>query len=151
MANQFDNFTERASQAMTEARHEAARLNHHYIGTEHLLLGLLPDEDSVAVQVLTGLGVDRSKMSSTIESIIGRGERPVTGEIEVTPRASKVIALSIDESRLMNSPYVDAEHLLLGLAREGEGLAAGVLESLDASYERIRDETNRIAGQLSPE
>jgi ATP-dependent Clp protease ATP-binding subunit ClpA len=134
----FDRFTERARKALTLAQEEAQRFNHNYIGTEHLLLGLVREGEGVAAKVLADLGIELTKIRSSVEFIIGRGERQVMGEIGLTPRAKKVIALSIDESRRLGHEYVGTEHLLLGLMREGEGIAAGVLESLGINLERVR-------------
>ena len=148
MADRFDKFTERARRVLTLAQEEAQRFNHNYIGTEHLLLGLVREGDGVAAKVLANLGVELNKVRSAVEFIIGRGDRAVLGEIGLTPRAKKVIELAVDEARRLNHHYIGTEHLLLGLVREGEGIAAGVLESLGVNLERVRAETTRI---LSPE
>jgi len=130
MADRFDKFTERARRVLTLAQEEAQRFNHNYIGTEHLLLGLVREGDGVAAKVLSNLGVELNKVRSAVEFIIGRGDRQSTGEIGLTPRAKKVIELAVDEARRLSHSYIGTEHLLLGLVREGEGIAAGVLESL---------------------
>ena len=150
MADRFDKFTERARRVLTLAQEEAQRFNHNYIGTEHLLLGLVREGDGVAAKVLANLGVELSKVRSAVEFIIGRGERAVLGEIGLTPRAKKVIELAVDEARRLNHHYIGTEHLLLGLVREGEGIAAGVLESLGVNLERVRAETTRILSQSGP-
>ena len=150
MADRFDKFTERARRVLTLAQEEAQRFNHNYIGTEHLLLGLVREGDGVAAKVLANLGVELSKVRSAVEFIIGRGDRAVLGEIGLTPRAKKVIELAVDEARRLNHHYIGTEHLLLGLVREGEGIAAGVLESLGVNLERVRAETTRILSQTSP-
>ena len=150
MADRFDKFTERARRVLTLAQEEAQRFNHNYIGTEHLLLGLVREGDGVAAKVLANLGVELSKVRSAVEFIIGRGDRAVLGEIGLTPRAKKVIELAVDEARRLNHHYIGTEHLLLGLVREGEGIAAGVLESLGVNLERVRAETTRILSQSSP-
>ena len=126
MADRFDKFTERARRVLTLAQEEAQRFNHNYIGTEHLLLGLVREGDGVAAKVLANLGVELNKVRSAVEFIIGRGDRAVLGEIGLTPRAKKVIELAVDEARRLNHHYIGTEHLLLGLVREGEGIAAGV-------------------------
>ncbi len=126
---QFDKFTERARKVLQLAQEEAQRFNHNYIGTEHLLLGLVREGDGVAARVLSNMGVQLPKVRSAVEFIIGRGESAVIGEIGLTPRAKKVIELAVDEARRLNHHYIGTEHLLLGLVREGEGIAAGVLES----------------------
>src|SRR5580765_7809302 len=130
MADRFDKFTERARKVLSLAQEEAQRFNHNYIGTEHLLLGLVREGDGVAAKVLNNLGVELSKVRSAVEFIIGRGEKSISGEIGLTPRAKKVIELAVEEARRLNHSYIGTEHLLLGLVREGEGIAFGVLESL---------------------
>ncbi len=150
MADRFDKFTERARRVLTLAQEEAQRFNHNYIGTEHLLLGLVREGDGVAAKVLANLGVELTKVRSAVEFIIGRGDRAVLGEIGLTPRAKKVIELAVDEARRLNHHYIGTEHLLLGLVREGEGIAAGVLESLGVNLERVRAETTRVLSQSSP-
>ncbi len=149
MADRFDKFTERARKVLTLAQEEAQRFNHNYIGTEHLLLGLVREGDGVAAKVLANLGVELNKVRSAVEFIIGRGDRTVTGEIGLTPRAKKVIELAVDEARRLSHHYIGTEHLLLGLVREGEGIAAGVLESLGVNLEKVRSETIRILSQSS--
>ena len=151
MADRFDKFTERARRVLTLAQEEAQRFNHNYIGTEHLLLGLVRVGDGVAAKVLNNLGIELSKVRSAVEFIIGRGEKSVSGEIGLTPRAKKVIELAVEEARRLNHSYIGTEHLLLGLVREGEGIAFGVLESLGVSLERVRTETARILSQSTPQ
>ncbi|MBN9494651.1 ATP-dependent Clp protease ATP-binding subunit [bacterium] len=151
MADRFDKFTERARRVLTLAQEEAHRFNHSYIGTEHILLGLVREGDGVAAKVLGNLGVELNKVRSAVEFIIGRGDRTVLGEIGLTPRAKKVIELAVDEARRLNHSYIGTEHLLLGLVREGEGIAAGVLESLGVNLERVRAETTRILSQSQPQ
>ena len=151
MADRFDKFTERARRVLTLAQEEAHRFNHNYIGTEHILLGLVREGDGVAAKVLSNLGVELNKVRSAVEFIIGRGDRTVLGEIGLTPRAKKVIELAVDEARRLGHSYIGTEHLLLGLVREGEGIAAGVLESLGVNIERVRAETSRILSQSQPQ
>ncbi|MCH7488808.1 MAG: ATP-dependent Clp protease ATP-binding subunit, partial [Chloroflexi bacterium] len=151
MADRFDKFTERARRVLTLAQEEAQRFNHNYIGTEHLLLGLVREGDGVAAKVLSNLGVELSKVRSAVEFIIGRGDRATVGEIGLTPRAKKVIELAVDEARRLSHHYIGTEHLLLGLVREGEGIAASVLESLGVNLERVRAETTRILSQSVPQ
>jgi ATP-dependent Clp protease ATP-binding subunit ClpC len=147
MASRFEKFSERARRALTYAQEEAQRFNHNYIGTEHILLGLVRETDGVAAKVLQNLDVDLSKVRSAVEFIIGRGGKTSSAEVGLTPRAKKVIELAVDEARRLNHSYVGTEHLLLGLLREGEGVAGGVLESLGVSLERARAETTRILNQ----
>ncbi|MCL4532287.1 MAG: ATP-dependent Clp protease ATP-binding subunit [Actinobacteria bacterium] len=149
-SDRFDKFTERARKVLTLAQEEAQRFNHNYIGTEHLLLGLVREGDGVAAKVLANLGVDLNKVRSAVEFIIGRGDRTVTGDIGLTPRAKKVIELAVDEARRLNHHYIGTEHLLLGLVREGEGIAAGVLESLGVSLDKVRNQIIHVLNQSQP-
>src|SRR3954453_7072104 len=144
MADRFDKFTERARRVLTLAQEEAQRFNHNYIGTEHILLGLVREGDGVAAKVLSNLGVELNKVRSAVEFIIGRGDRATNGEIGLTPRAKRVIELAVDEARRLNHSYIGTEHLLLGLVREGEGIAAGVLESLGVSLEKVRTQVVQV-------
>jgi len=145
--NRFDKFTGRARKVLSLAQEEAQRLQHNYIGTEHLLLGLVREEEGVAAKVLSSLGVELHKVRIAVEAIIGRGDRIVLGEIGLTPRAKKVIELAVDEARRLNHHYIGTEHLLLGLVREGGGIAAGVLQSLGVNLEKVRMETIRVLDQ----
>jgi len=147
MTSRFEKFSERARKVLSLAQEEAQRFNHNYIGTEHILLGLVRETDGVAAKVLASLGVELNKVRSAVEFIIGRGERASSGEIGLTPRAKKVIELAVDEARRLNHHYIGTEHLMIGLLREGEGVAAGVLESLDVNLEKVRSETSRILTQ----
>ena len=147
MSSRFERFSERARRVLSLAQEEAQRFNHNYIGTEHILLGLARETDGVAARVLNSLGVELSKIRSAVEFIIGRGERPSPGDIGLTPRAKKVIELAVDEARRLSHHYIGTEHLLIGIMREGEGVAAGVLESLGVSLEKVRSETTRILNQ----
>src|SRR3989337_2434052 len=152
MSSRFEKFSERARRILTLAQEEAQRFNHNYIGTEHILLGLVREGEGVAAKVLHNLGVDLQKVRSAVEFIIGRGERPVTSEsLGLTPRAKKVIELAIDEAKRIGHPYIGTEHLLLGLVREGDGIAAGVLESLQGSLAKGRAEVQRIIAQRMPQ
>ncbi len=143
----FEKFTERARKVLSLAQEEAQRLQHQYIGTEHLLLGLVREGEGVAAKVLNNLGVDLNKVRSAVEFILGHGDRIVLGEIGLTPRAKKVIELAVDEARRLNHHYIGTEHLLLGLVREGEGIAAGVLESLGVNLEKVRTQTIQVLSQ----
>ena len=149
MASRFEKFSERARRVLSLAQEEAQRFNHNYIGTEHILLGLVRETEGVAARVLSNLGVELNKVRSAVEFIIGRGEKAAPGEIGLTPRAKKVIELAVDEARRLNHSYIGTEHLLIGLMREGEGVAAGVLESLGVNLEKIRSETSRILSQTA--
>ncbi len=147
MGSRFEKFSERARKVLSLAQEEAQRFNHNYIGTEHILLGLVRETEGVAARVLANVGVDLNKVRSAVEFIIGRGDKPAQGEIGLTPRAKKVVELAVDEARRMNHTYIGTEHLLIGLLREGEGVAAGVLESLGVNLEKIRGETHRVLSQ----
>jgi ATP-dependent Clp protease ATP-binding subunit ClpC len=150
MASRFEKFSERARRVLTIAQEEARSLNHSYIGTEHILLGLVREEEGVAARVLTNLGIGLTKVRSAVEFIIGRGDKPGTGETGLTPRAKKVIELAIDEARQMGHNYIGTEHLLLGLLREGEGVASSVLDSFGITLERARAEVAHILTQNAP-
>ncbi len=146
--DRFDKFTDRARKVLTLAQDEAQRFNHNYIGTEHLLLGLVREGEGVAARVLENMNVELSKVRTAVEFIIGRGDRPVVGEVGLTPRAKRVIELAIDEARRLGHNYIGTEHLLLGLVREGEGIAAGVLESLGVNLDKVRHQVIHV---LQPE
>ncbi len=143
----FDKFNPDARKALALAQEEAQRFQHNYIGTEHQLLGLVRLDESVAGRVLKQLGIELHAVRSAVEFIIGRGDRVVLGEIGLTPRAKKVIELAVDEARLLRHQYIGSEHILLGLVREGHGIAAGVLESLGVKLEQVRTATLQVLGQ----
>ena len=147
MAEQFEKFTARARKVLTLAQEEAHRFGHQYIGTEHLLLGLVREGDGVAARILAGMGIDLPKVRGAIEYIIGRGDSSFVGEIGLTPRAKTVIELAVDEARRLNHHYIGTEHLLLGIVREGEGIAAGVLESMGVNLDRVRQVVIQVVSQ----
>ncbi|MDP2917449.1 MAG: ATP-dependent Clp protease ATP-binding subunit [Dehalococcoidia bacterium] len=147
MASRFEKFSERARRVLTLAQEEAQRFNHANIGPEHILLGLVGEPESVAAKVLVNLGVSLNKVRSAVEFIVGRGETPVKGEIGLSPGAKRVIELAIDEARYIGHNYIGTEHLLLGLLREGEGIASRVLDSLGVTLERVRSEITRVQEQ----
>ena len=145
---QSGTFTPRARQVLALARKEADRLNHNFLGTEHLLLGLLALEKGVAVNVLAKLGVDLEKTRAEVEKQVGTGPDPkIVGNIPYTPRTTKVLDLATKETRALGHTYVGTEHLLLGLLREGDGVAARILRSLDVDIEQTRQE---ILKELDP-
>ena len=144
MASRFEKFSEKARRVLSLAQEEAQRFNHNYIGTEHILIGLVRETDGVAAKVLAKLDVELPKVRSSVEFIIGRGERAPTGDIGLTPRAKKVIELAVDEARRLGHNYIGTEHLLIGLMREGEGVPAGVLESLGVTLDKVRSETSKL-------
>lgn len=139
----FERFTERAKKTLTLAQEEAERSHHSYIGTEHLLLGILRNTDGMGCRVLGTLGVRIEVVRETIESILGRNERIVVQQIVPTSRVKKVIELSFEEAQRMGHEYVGTEHLLLGLMVEGEGVAARVLSDLGVTVARLREEIER--------
>ncbi len=147
MAGRFEKFSERSRRVLTLAQEEAERFNHSYIGTEHILLGLVREDEGVAAKVMTNLGVSLSKLRSSVELTMGRGEKPSSGEVGLTPRAKRVIELAIDEARQLGHTYIGTEHLLLGLLREGAGVAAGVLDTFGVTLERARAEAIRFLSQ----
>ncbi|MFC2011673.1 ATP-dependent Clp protease ATP-binding subunit [Chloroflexota bacterium] len=150
MPSRFERFSERARRVLTSAQEEAQNLNHSYIGTEHILLGLIREEEGMAAKILNNLGVSLGKVRSAVEFIIGRGEKTSTSEIGLTPRAKRVIELAIDEARHLGHNYIGTEHILLGLLHEGEGVAAGVLDSFGITLEQARTETGNVLSQSGP-
>lgn len=150
MVSRFDKFSEHARRVLTLAQEEAQRFNHSYIGTEHILLGLVREEEGIAAKVLTGMGVSLPRVRQAVEYIIGAGERQSTGASGLTSRAKKIIELAIDEARQMGHRYIGTEHLLLGILREAEGVAAKVLQNLDVNQERVRAEIARVLSSSSP-
>ena len=147
--DRFERFTERARKVLQLAQEEAQRLQHSYIGTEHLLLGLVREGDGVAAKVLKRFDVDLVKVRTAVEQIIQRGDRVVLGEIGLTPRAKKVIELAVDEARTLDHLYIGTDHLLLGLLREGEGIGAGVLESFGLNLQQVRARTIQILNNMT--
>jgi len=144
MTDKFDRFTKRARRVLTAAHEEAIRLNHNYIGTEHLLLGLVREENGVAVRVLRELNVDPQQVREMIERTVGRGQHAIQGKLSLTPRTKRVIELAVDEARRMGHHYIGTEHLLLGIVREGEGVAVEILKSLGVSLEAVRAQTAKV-------
>jgi ATP-dependent Clp protease ATP-binding subunit ClpA len=152
MAGRFDRFTERARRVLTLANEIARSYRHNYIGTEHVLVALVRVEEGLGAKALVNLGVTAEAVESAIARIIGHGETPPeAGEIGLTPRAKKAIELSADEARRLNHHYIGTEHLLLGLTKEREGVAAVVLKSLDISFDAARAEVVRLLSQPAPE
>jgi len=141
----FGRFTERAQKVLALAQEEAVRLGHNNIGTEHILLGLIREGEGIAAKALQGLGLGLEKIQDEVEALIGRGqEQP--NNIAYTPRAKKVIELSMDEARKLGHTYVGTEHILLGLIREGEGVAARVLNNLGISLNKARQQVLQLLG-----
>ena len=134
----FERFTDRARRVVVLAQEEARMLNHAHIGTEHLLLGLAHEGQGVAARALEALGISLEAVRREVEEVIGRGERPPSGHIPFTPRAKKVLELSLRESNQLGHEYIGTEHILLGLLREGEGVAAQVLVKMGTDLNRVR-------------
>jgi ATP-dependent Clp protease ATP-binding subunit ClpA len=140
----FERFTDRARRVIVLAQEEARLLNHNYIGTEHLLLGLAHEGQGVAAKALELLGIRVEGLRSQVEQVIGQGQRAPTGHIPFTPRAKKVLELSLREAKQLGHNYIGTEHLLLGLIREGEGVAAQVLVKLGADLSRVRQQVIQL-------
>jgi ATP-dependent Clp protease ATP-binding subunit ClpC len=136
----FERFTDRARRVVVLAQEEARRLNHNYIGTEHLLLGMIREGEGVAARALSSMGISLDHARREVESVIGRGDHPQAGHIPFTPRSKKVLELSLRESQQLGHHYIGTEHLLLGMVREGEGVAAQVLVKLGAELDRVREQ-----------
>jgi ATP-dependent Clp protease ATP-binding subunit ClpA len=150
----FERFTERARRVVVLAQEEARLLNHNYIGTEHLLLGLLREGEGVAAGALTSMGIELEAVRSQVEEIIGQGAAEQAGHIPFTPRAKKVLELSLREAHQLGHNYIGTEHILLGLVREAEGVAAQVLVAFGAGMNQVRQQVTRLlasAGQPEPE
>jgi ATP-dependent Clp protease ATP-binding subunit ClpC len=134
----FERFTDRARRVVVLAQEEARMLNHNYIGTEHILLGLIHEGEGVAAKALESLNISLEAVRQQVEEIIGQGQAAPTGHIPFTPRAKKVLELSLREALQLGHNYIGTEHILLGLIREGEGVAAQVLQMLGADLNRVR-------------
>lgn len=145
--DRFDRFTKRARNVLNFAQEEAQSFQHSYIGTEHLLLGLIREGGGVAAQVLNSLGADANRVRQAVEAIIGRGDHPVSGLVGLTPRSKKVIEYAVDEARRFDHHYIGTEHLLLGLLREKEGVAAHVLDSLSVNFEETHQAIIQVLNQ----
>jgi ATP-dependent Clp protease ATP-binding subunit ClpC len=151
----FERFTDRARRAVVLAQEEARMLSHNYIGTEHILLGLIHEGDGVAAKALESLGISLDAVRQQVEEIIGQGQQAPPGHIPFTPRAKKVLELSLREALQLGHEYIGTEHILLGLIREGDGVAAQVLVKLGADLNRVRQQviaisTGRHASEAVP-
>ncbi len=140
----FERFTDRARQVVVLAQDEARRLDHNYIGTEHILLGLIREGDGVAAKALDALGISLDTVRQQVEEIIGQGQQAPSGHIPFTPRAKKVLELSLREAQQLGHNYIGTEHILLGLIREGDGVAAQVLVKLGADLNRVREQVIQL-------
>ncbi len=145
----WEPFTERARRSIVLAQEEAQRLGNNYIGTEHILLGIISEGESLAAKVLESLGVNLAKVRQEVEAIVGRGGQSMQQEMVFTPRAKRVIELAFEEARQLNHNYIGTEHLLLGLIREGEGVAARVLANLGVDPAKVRVQTTSLLGSES--
>ncbi|PNW69592.1 hypothetical protein CHLRE_43g760497v5, partial [Chlamydomonas reinhardtii] len=143
----FERFTEKAIKVVMLAQEEARRLGHNFVGTEQLLLGLIGESTGIAAKVLKSMGVNLKDARVEVEKIIGRGSGFVAVEIPFTPRAKRVLEMSLEEARQLGHNYIGTEHILLGLLREGEGVAARVLETLGADPAKIRTQVIRMVGE----
>jgi hypothetical protein len=139
----FERFTERARQAVVLAQEEAGTLKHNYIGTEHILLGLLREQEGLAARVLESLDITVERVRGQVVRIVGSGEEVTSGQIPFTPRAKKVLELALREAHSLGHNYIGTEHILLGLVRENEGVAARILLDFDADSEKIHTEVLR--------
>jgi hypothetical protein len=146
----FERFTDRARRVVVLAQEEARLLNHDYIGTEHILLGLIQEGDGVAARALESLGISLDAVRARVEDIIGRGDEHPPSHIPFTPRAKKVLELSLREALQLGHNYIGTEHILLGLIREGEGVAAQVLVELGGDADRVRQEVKRVQSTAGP-
>jgi ATP-dependent Clp protease ATP-binding subunit ClpC len=146
----FERFTERARQVVVLAQDEARQLKHNYIGTEHLLLGLLREEQGIAARVLESLGVTLEEVRGQVGRIVGMGDEVESGQIPFTPRAKKVLELSLREAVSLNHNFIGTEHVLLGVARENEGVAMRILLDHEIDEDRIRSEVMRTLGGKGP-
>jgi ClpA/ClpB-like protein len=140
----FERFTDRARRVVVLAQEEARHLNHDYIGTEHILLGLIHEGEGVAAKALTALDISLEAVRAEVTEIVGRGGEQPGGHIPFTPRAKKVLELSLREALAFGHNYIGTEHILLGLIREGEGVAAQVLVKLGASFDRVRQQVVQL-------
>src|SRR3989440_732534 len=144
----FERFTERARQVVVLAQDEARALKHNYIGTEHILLGLLREEEGLAARVLESLDITVEEVRTLVERLIGQGDEVTTGQIPFTPRAKKVLELALREALSLGHNYIGTEHILLGIARENEGVAARILLELGADCEKVRNQVLSLLGPI---
>ena len=144
----FERFTDRARRVVILAQEEARLLNHNYIGTEHILLGLIHEHEGVAAKALESLDISLESVRGQVEEIIGQGAKPPDGHIPFTPRAKRVLELSLREALQLGHNYIGTEHILLGLIREGEGVAARVLVKLGADLARVREQVVHLLATL---
>ena len=146
----FERFTERAREVVVLAQDEARRLKHNYIGTEHLLLGLLRDEEGMAARVLESLEITADQVRAEVARVVGQGDEAAAGQIPFTPRAKKVLELALREAQSLRHSHIGTEHILLGLVRENEGVAARILLDLHADPDTVRNAVMKTIGEPVP-
>jgi ATP-dependent Clp protease ATP-binding subunit ClpC len=140
----FERFTDRARLVVVQAQEEARMLNHNYLGTEHILLGLIHEGEGVAAKALEALGISLEAVRQQVEEIIGQGQQAPSGHIPFRPEAKKVLELSLQESRVLGLHYIGTEHILLALIRQGDGVAAQVLADQGAGLDRVRQQVIKL-------
>jgi ATP-dependent Clp protease ATP-binding subunit ClpC len=140
----FERFTDRSRRVVVEAQDEARTLNHDHIGTEHILLGLVHEGKGTGTKALESLGISLEAVRQQVEEVIGQGQHAPSGRIPFTPRAKKVLELALSESKALGHDYIGTEHILLGLIREGDGVAAQVLAKLGADLNRVRQQVIQL-------
>jgi ATP-dependent Clp protease ATP-binding subunit ClpC len=137
-------FTDRARRVVVQAQEEARTLNHNYVGTEHILLGLIHEGEGAGAKALESLGISLDTVRQLVQEIIGQGQHAPSGHIPFTPQAKKVLELALPESKALGHDYIGTEHILLGLIREGDGVAAQVLVKLGADLNRVRQQVIQL-------
>jgi ATP-dependent Clp protease ATP-binding subunit ClpC len=147
----FERFTDRARRVVVRAQDEARMLDHNYVGPEHVLLGLIHEGSGLAAKVLESLGISGETVRQRVEEIIGRGKQAPSGRIPFTPQSKKLLELALQESRALGHSYIGTEHILLGLIRQGEGVAAQVLSELGADLDGARAQVTRILDEYRRE
>ena len=140
----FERFTDRARRVVVEAQEEARTLNHSYMGTEHILLGLIHEGNGTGAKALESLGISLDTVRQQVQEIIGQGQHAPSGRIPFTPQAKKVLELALQESRALGHDYIGTEHILLGLLRQGDGVAGHVLSELGADLDGVRAQVVRL-------
>jgi ATP-dependent Clp protease ATP-binding subunit ClpC len=140
----FERFTDRARRVVVMAQEEARALSHDYVGTEHLLLGLIREGHGVGAKALESLGISPDSVRQQVEEIVGRGQQAPSGHIPFTPRAKNVLRLALSESTALDHHYIGTEHILLGLMREGDGVAGQVLVQLGANLDWVRQQVSQL-------
>jgi len=151
VASKLERFTQRARRVLQLAQEEAERLSHNYIGTEHVLLGIVKEENGIAGRVLRDLGAKPERVAELVERMTGAGKRQTSGKLDLTPRTKQVIEYAVDEARKLGHSYISTEHLLLGLIRQGDGVAIDVMRQIGLTADRVRRETLRAVQQEQPE